>query len=424
MRHQRPAAFVVASALAISLATPALAYESTIDTTYATAGTATLANAFYSAMAPLGTGIVVVANRFSKRAGPEQVVRALDGNGQPVPAFGGEGTVTLTLPGEPLAQVVTTTPSGKVVLAGQGAHGIVVARLTAAGALDRSFSANGYTRIGASMDGPTALALDSQGRIVLLGLHDQSTRRHLRFDTLVFRINPRGGLDTGFGAGGVKTFDLAPDEFSDALTVDAKDRPVFTGGRIEKSDKTYVVRLTAAKGHLDDSFGTAGITRVGFGATTSSFGSAIGVSNGSITVGNVVLAATTTSDPLAAFRLTPTGQLDPTFGTAGKALYPAPPKTSLFGRYVDAQGAVIAVGQRRTGQQTYVPVIGALTPAGQVDAGIDPTGIADVPVGGSSASVDDTVVVSGQIVVSISDNVTSPQSSGSVFVTRLGTPGP
>ena len=76
------------------------------------------------------------------------------------------------------------------------------------------------------------------------------------------RFTPGGDLDPSFGAGGLVTLDASPsDDFAAALTILSDGRVLIAGGLGAPPDAetgdTWLVRLTPG-GQLDPSFGTGG----------------------------------------------------------------------------------------------------------------------------------------------------------------------
>lgn len=140
---------------------------------------------------------------------------------------------------------------------------VAVARLTAAGELDAGFGSGGIgiaSSPGSVDDDARAGAIDSQGRILTTG--DYFVNGSGR-NTVVTRWTPDGALDAGFGSGGVAVVDgsgAGTSDFGVSLTVDASDRPVLLS---QGTDDPLLVRLTTSGG-LDAGFGSGGIVQRSF----------------------------------------------------------------------------------------------------------------------------------------------------------------
>jgi uncharacterized delta-60 repeat protein len=97
---------------------------------------------------------------------------------------------------------------GRIVAAGfaisqnGGSQNFAVARYTASGILDTTFSGDGRTQIdfGNCCQGATKVLLQSDGKIITIG---GSNGESAEDDFLLARLNPRGSLDSTFGVGGM-----------------------------------------------------------------------------------------------------------------------------------------------------------------------------------------------------------------------------
>ncbi len=157
-------------------------------------------------------GKVVVTGEQKSRSSARLVVARLTSAGRLDRSFN-HGRVLLGPKlgtGNSIGQAVTIQRDGKIVVAGvltdssgvdQG--GMLVERFTASGALDRRFARGGTTTVlgGTAHGAAFALSLQRDGKIVLAG-------NALGSDGLariaVARLSPRGQLDRSFGAGGVR----------------------------------------------------------------------------------------------------------------------------------------------------------------------------------------------------------------------------
>jgi uncharacterized delta-60 repeat protein len=117
---------------------------------------------------------------------------------------------------------------------------------------------------GISNDEGVAVAIDSSGRYVVAGNSFGST-----FDMTVWRILPSGGLDTSFNGTGFFTHDNAAggtaSDLGRAIAIDAQGRIVVAGEseRVGPYPSLAIWRLTP-QGQLDPTFGAGGfITRFG-----------------------------------------------------------------------------------------------------------------------------------------------------------------
>lgn len=179
---------------------------------------------------------------------------ALGAPGDFDPSFGTGGISDPVISGNALD--VAVQPDGKIVVVGSNG---VVDRYTRSGILDNSFSGDGRTSIpgnGIQTFGFGTLAIQADGKIVIGGSAWDPTWS----DFAVARLNPDGTLDTSFSGDGVVTTKVTPyDQESGevhAILIQA-DGKIVACGRSDHSGSMAVVRYTA-DGELDPSFGSAG----------------------------------------------------------------------------------------------------------------------------------------------------------------------
>lgn len=199
----------------------------------------------------------------SVRAQPRRavLVMRLRADGSPDPSFGSGGAVdsaAVKLAGR--ARDVLLLPDGRIALAVSVERGrtaratFLAARLTPNGAFDPTFSGDGVTRIATTSrrvrdGGAAALALGSQGRLILAGTARGGGGRE---DATIVRVNPDGS-----SAGVTRLLD--PHRRSvriAAMRQDARGRLVLAG-RVSGLGAA-VLRLHGNL-HRDRSFGAGGL---------------------------------------------------------------------------------------------------------------------------------------------------------------------
>jgi uncharacterized delta-60 repeat protein len=387
-------AVVVAGTLGALGAPAALAYTASLDPTFSGDGLASLSNTFVGAVATSAGSTYVLGEYVEQTARPERLYRlAPDGSldtGFGTGGFFGTSSATYWVD-------LSVDPQGRTLLVGQSRRNVTLVRVTAQGTRDDSFGRDGSVRIGDRRTTALTLTRDRQGRVLVLTGQNHGTRQQLRLDTCVTRLLPGGRPDRSFGPGGTSCVDVARNERPFALTVDGRDRPLVTGGGARTSPRTWVLRLRAASGRSDRSFGSSrtGVVSVRFGSRLQSVGAAVGVSGRSITVGLAVQPGTRPlgsgrSLRAGALRLTSSGRIDTGYGSRGRAVLPSYRAAALgVSLFIDSDGRAVAVGQ--SNGTSPGALVGALTRDGGVDTGISPTGWALVPgLTGDSFSVDAT----------------------------------
>lgn len=168
---------------------------------------------------------------------------------------------------ETLVAGAALDPSGRLVLAAYGTFSfgsrIVVVRLHSDGTLDTSYGTNGRTVIvrfdelagGETRQVPKALAIDAQGRAIVVG--DSVTSN--AYDFAIARLGSDGFLDASFGDGGVRVVDFAGQQQPDgafALALQRSGRILVAGGASYTGTSVgmAVLALTDA-GDVDETFG-------------------------------------------------------------------------------------------------------------------------------------------------------------------------
>ena len=166
-------------------------------------------------------------------------------------SFGDEGKKVIELSGddenEGLAAVAQA--GGKIVAAGTGGGDFKVARLTAAGALDPTFSGDGVqTADFGSTDTATGLGIQSDGRILVGGY----ARVGNGDDFALARFTTTGTLDTSFGGDGKVTTDFAGRaDGAFGMTMGAGDRVLLVGVAADPDTNEFdfaIARYLAAGG--------------------------------------------------------------------------------------------------------------------------------------------------------------------------------
>lgn len=169
------------------------------------------------------------------------------------------------------AYAVAVQSDNKIVVAGwitgsaHNGENFLVVRLNADGTLDTSFGLSGRTAIafdvaGNMNDWATGVAIQSDGKIVVVGNVQRGSVNDR--DIGVVRLNPSGGVDTGFGTSGktIVVVDRGGDNDAQATSVSLQgDGKIAIGGWASTSlngKDVVAIRLLPAGG-IDTGFGTA-----------------------------------------------------------------------------------------------------------------------------------------------------------------------
>lgn len=236
-------------------------------------------------------------------------IAMLDANGLPSPTFGASGHVLAADLGM-LGTVWTDgafQEDGKLIVAGYGATNNVLMRLNPDGAPDPTLGGTGVLQypFPAGSARSRAVAVQADGKIVAAA-HDYSTT------VAIHRFSSTGAPDAGFGVSGESDV-TGPFPFTSVAGVmfPAGGKILIAGGADFGSfHKWFVLRLLAS-GVPDPSYGTGGIVYVTPSTPPDQTVSAGMQPDGSVVLGGRINGAATLA------RITPAGQLDPTFGMAG-----------------------------------------------------------------------------------------------------------
>jgi uncharacterized delta-60 repeat protein len=266
-------------------------------------------------------GKVVVTGRVNADIlNSELAVLRLDANGSPDTGFGSGGLFSIGLSdGYAVGRDVAIQPDGKIVVVGwtrvsgvPGSNGanFLVLRLTTTGALDPTFSGDGYHTFQFGDESSAhAVALQDDGRIVVVGSTVNTS------GMAVARLTTAGDLDATFDTDGqvIIDFTLGEDSARDVAIQDDGRILVAGAASLGGTSIATVVRLLG-DGSLDTSFGpgSGGATGLNFGSFCEAWGLAV-QDDGRIVVAGVAVDPT----GVAVGRLTTAGLLDPTFGGDG-----------------------------------------------------------------------------------------------------------
>ncbi len=339
-----------------------------------TTGAATSLNSG-SAIAVQPDGRIVVVGAINLRydvAGfPELAVRRYNPNGTLDTTFGTAGEADITLPTgtgyDTLfpASKVLIQPNGGIVVAVEQAANIsqptspvvsylnidtVVARLTAAGAVDSSFGVSGQTVISTDKVAINQLALQDDGKLVLAGLTAASGMTPP--EIAVTRLNTDGSVDTGFNSGNLLLFDagqagagsqsLAPGGL--LITPAAKIVVAWTINTTPVSPTTntftYNVAELNADGTPNTAFGTGGLSQGTGTPSTTVTAAALQ------TDGKIVLAGS------SLIRLNADGSVDTGFAAPSLAFAPSSLLIQPDGKFVMGSRSSLSVARYDTNGQT------------------------------------------------------------------------
>ena len=418
-------------------------------------------------------GKIVLLGTSTSGDGSENIILArLNTNGSLDTSFGAgnsdgtpDGFVSLSLgDGDDSGQSVAVQADGKIVVlgtstSGDGSENMVVARLNANGSLDTAFGADGSSdgtpdgfvslSLGDGDDSADALALQSDGKIVVAGTTTSVDAGSTNI--VVARLTSSGGLDTAFGA----SSDGTPDGFVNISLGDGDDEAQAVGvqsnGKIvvvgnsnsvgDGSSNIAVARLNA-DGSLDTSFGTGtsdgtpdGIVNLSLGDGNDESDTLAIQADGKILVGGTTtsLVASVTSANIAVARLNANGSLDTSFGAGTSdgsidgvvTLSLGDGEDSGQSVAVQSDGKIVVLGTSTSLEDSENIIVARLNTNGSLDTSFGAGSTDDTPSGYVNLSLGDgddaadglALQANGKIVVA--GTSTSVEGSENMIVARL-----
>jgi uncharacterized delta-60 repeat protein len=202
----------------------------TLDTTFGNGGKAvtTVTSRFdvASAVVLQPDGKLVAAGT----AGDDFALVRYNGNGTLDANFGTGGKATTSFGLRDAASAAVLQSDGKIVVVGSGDNGsdsdFAIARYNSNGTLDTTFGNGGksLTSIGTGIDVGTGVVMQADGKVVASGYFQNG----FRSDISLVRYNTNGQMDPTFGAGGKTTTSISNDEAS-ALALQSDGNLVVAG---------------------------------------------------------------------------------------------------------------------------------------------------------------------------------------------------
>lgn len=345
-------------------------------------------------------------------------------NGGADSSFGTGGRVVTSLPGGPVTvRALARQPDGRLLVAGSIGRwdtdrDVMVARLTAAGALDPTFGSQGVRRLdlGPTAEAGEALAVQPDGALVVGGWVDTSATGPSRGEAFVARLRPDGANDPAFGSAGlVRLRSSGPTaSMSAAGVVVETDGRIAVAGTLSDSSAQrsvlFVARLSGS-GETDTGLAPFGYRTFGGASNTMRDMSRDPRTGRLVLVGETRRAGGTR---FLAARLTGALEPDPAFGRDGVVAVNVPrgrPDVALSG-VVDGAGRVVVAGTSVRGRGGRF-VLARLTASGRRDERFGRRGLVRSRFGrGWDVARDVALVGRGRIAAVGSDGRFSLDSGG------------
>ena len=338
------------------------------------------------------------------------------------PAFGVDGVALVQLPRAYLtANALALQPDGKILVAGvlevwgSGKLSFGLVRLDQTGALDPSFGTGGVvtTDIGTDSDVATAMALQPDGKVVVVGSTNQAASA---YDLAVVRFHPDGRLDTALGGTGIVRVAVSPlDDWANAVIIQADGKILVAGSAPALSARpSFLLARFSGGGALDATFGAGGIVTTDLSSTRACAVSAVRILPDSKLVAVGTLGDGGGQYSMLLARFDAAGSLDPGFGAGGVV---TDSFTSLGGPGNDvalqADGRIVVAGWANLASpaQDAVFVVQRRETDGTLDGsfGLGGTSMTSFGLARAGASVM-TLQPDGRILAAGIDNVSSQEA--------------
>ncbi len=231
-----------------------------LDTEFGSNGTVTLPNvAGIASVALQPDGKILIAGTTTSvgAANDSLALIRLNADGTFDSSFGNGGRVDTLSSAEPTQEAIGVglQPDGRIIVGASGNSAVTLTRYEPNGGLDSSFGAGGVETLSSYY--ASSMTLYPDGRILITGGPQPSPSTD--GESAVLRFSANGVLDSGFGSGGIASFQM--NEFVNSVALDASGR-IFLGGAslMEAEASNILVACLNPDGSKDVSFGFDGVS--------------------------------------------------------------------------------------------------------------------------------------------------------------------
>lgn len=312
---------------------------------------------------------------------------ALDGT------FGSGGIVTC--PGYQ-AQAITIQPAGIIIgdpamIVAAGKDNVqsraIVARMNFSGALDSNLNGTGSVSIPALANSDvTGVAafnpFRSAKKILIAGYLFTGAGR----DFFTAKFNYDGTLDSTFGSGGIAKTDLGGDDYAYGMILQPGTKILLAGTTSTDfyNPDLALVRYNYTDGSLDTTFNGTGILIQNLGdRQAEALGTAIQADGKIVVAGRCYLGF---DNAVAICRLNPSGDLDTSFGAAGKVISQLGDESSEADAVaIQADGKIIIAGSAYNGADLQSFMVARFLTTGALDPSFGTNGVVITPLGTNSS---------------------------------------
>lgn len=261
------------------------------------------------------------------------------------PAGNPPGTVKTDVPASSDERItgIGLLSSGKIAVVGSAqVAGFEYMRYTDTGGVDLAPTLVSFT--GVTGYSPRSMIVAPGDKVLVGGFATVGTTQEF----FVARLLSDGAPDATFGTGGIATFnigDLGGSDSANAIALQPDGSVVMAGtADVNLMPHVAVARVTPS-GNLDPSFGFQGVTEL-FPGSTKSEGTAVALQpNGKVLVSGAANVIGEGSGDFTLMRLNSNGAPDPTFGSGGAAVHSLVPGGDIAqGVALQPDGNVVLAG--------------------------------------------------------------------------------
>jgi uncharacterized delta-60 repeat protein len=316
------------------------------------------------------------------------------------------------------AQAQAIQADGRIIAVGSAYNGVdddfALTRYNGDGSLDTRFGSGGKvtTDFAGGADGATAVALQADGGIVVAGHAQQGANSVFA----IARYQADGSLDGGFGTGGKVTVAFADfDSGAHAIAVEPDGKIVAAGYAWNGTNSDFALLLLDASGALDTSGfgnGTGKVTTDLDGHADQLRALTLQPDGRIVVAGSVDTGAADAKSDFALARYDADGNLDTSFGSAGKVIIDFARSSDIAEAVAiqAADGKIVAAGHAFNGVDTDFAVV-RFDAAGNPDARFGSGGKAMLDFAGGAdlaralaAREDGTLIVAGHSTAGTDDD--------------------
>lgn len=238
-------------------------------------------------------------------------------NGIPDSTFGDNGFAFLSISQKNIdsrTPAIAIQNDDKMIIAGNAGDESFIARFTADGKRDSSFSGNGVHLVSlGKISKFSSLALQSNGKIIVVGSAGQNNKSKLA----VVRFETNGRFDESFGNKGQLLVESPVYTEGSAVKIYPDGKIILAANTITNGKRSVAVVRVKTNGTIDSSFANNGWAFIEYNQSLYASSLALDADGKIVIAGSAAIDATGSKQLFAVVRLKPNGIPDNIFGNKG-----------------------------------------------------------------------------------------------------------